>query len=90
MSKVKTQTDVTSYRTIKKGNTEIEIPITTEENKTIMELNFNHFINVLSDILVRNSDLMDFNLGQIWETPISAIHKNIVWCFSYERFKHKQ
>lgn len=76
MAKAKTELH---YRSVQKGATTIEIPVAdSAESQMIMELNFNHFINVLSDILVKHAGenkCMDsnktenFERGQTQVTP---------------------
>ena len=50
MAEVKT---IKQYRTKQDGNTVIEFPVVDEESKNIIEVNFNQYIDVLSDILVK-------------------------------------
>ncbi len=50
MAEVKT---IRQYRTKQDGNTLIEFPVIDEESKNIIEVNFNQYIDVLSDILVK-------------------------------------
>ena len=54
MAEVKT---IRQYRTKQDGNTLIEFPVVDEESKNIIEVNFNQYIDVLSDILVADSGL---------------------------------
>lgn len=72
MAEVKT---IRQYRTKQDGNTLIEFPVTDEESKSIIEVNFNQYINVLSDILVKYA--VNFRLGRQWITSLSAIHKKV-------------
>ncbi len=73
MAEVKT---IRQYRTKQDGNTLIEFPVVDEENKNIIEVNFNQYINVLSDILVKYS--VNFRLGRQWVVPLSANIENDV------------
>lgn len=71
MAEVKT---IRQYRTKQDGNTLIEFPLVDEESKNIIEVNFNQYIDVLSDILVKYA--VNFKSGRQRVTPLSAIHKN--------------
>ena len=75
MAEVKT---IRQYRTEQDGNTLIEFPIVDEENKNIIEVNFNQYIDVLSDILVKYA--VNFRLGRQWVVPLSAKHKKSKLC----------
>ena len=61
---------IKQYRTEQDGNTLIEFPIVDEENKNIIEMNFNQYIDVLSDILVKYA--VNFRSGRQWVIPLSA------------------
>lgn len=72
MAEVKT---IRQYRTKQDGNTLIEFPVVDEESKNIIEVNFNQYIDVLSDILVKYA--VNFRLGRQWVVPLSAKHKKV-------------
>lgn len=72
MAEVKT---IRQYRTKQDGNTLIEFPVIDEESKNIIEVNFNQYIDVLSDILVKYA--VNFRLGRQWVVPLSAKHKKV-------------
>ena len=65
MAEVKT---IKQYRTEQDGNTLIEFPVTDEESKGIIEVNFNQYIDVLSDILVKYA--VNFKSGRQWVVPL--------------------
>lgn len=67
---------IEQYRTELDGNTLIEFPVMDEENKNIIEVNFNQYINVLSNILVKYA--VNFRLGRQWVVPLSANIENDV------------
>ena len=48
----------------------IEFPVVDEESKNIIEVNFNQYIDVLSDILVKYA--VNFRSGRQWVIPLSA------------------
>lgn len=73
MAEVKT---IRQYRTKQDGNTLIEFPVVDEESKNIIEVNFNQYIDVLSDILVKYA--VNFRLGRQWVLPLSANVKNCI------------
>ena len=75
MAEVKT---IRQYRTEQDGNTLIEFPVTDEESKGIIEVNFNQYIDVLSDILVKYA--VNFKSGRQWVVPLSAKHKKSKLC----------
>lgn len=60
MAKVK---DIKEYKTIEDGYTSIKVPISDDESHVIMELNFNHYVNILSEVLVKYSS--NFKVGQM-------------------------
>ncbi len=72
MAEVKT---IRQYRTKQDGNTLIEFPVVDEESKNIIEVNFNQYIDVLSDILVKYAT--NFKSGRQWVIPLSAEHKKV-------------
>lgn len=72
MAEVKT---IRQYRTKQDGNTLIEFPIVDEESKNIIEVNFNQYIDVLSDILLKYA--VNFRSGRQWVVPLSAKHKKV-------------
>lgn len=72
MAEVKT---IRQYRTKQDGNTLIEFPVVDEESKNIIEVNFNQYIDVLSDILVKYA--VNFRSGRQWVVPLSAKHKKV-------------
>ncbi len=72
MAEVKT---IRQYRIERDGNTLIEFPVTDEESKSIIEVNFNQYINVLSDIIVKYA--VNFRSGRQWIISLSAIHKKV-------------
>ena len=67
MAEVKT---IRQYRTKQDGNTLIEFPVVDEESKNIIEVNFNKYIDVLSEILVKYA--VNFRSGRQWVVPLSA------------------
>lgn len=73
MAEVKT---IKQYRTEQDGNTLIEFPVVDEENKSIIEVNFNQYIDVLSDILVKYA--VNFRTGRQWVAPLSANIENCI------------
>ena len=73
MAEVKT---IKQYRTEQDGNTLIEFPVTDEESKGIIEVNFNQYIDVLSDILVKYA--VNFKSGRQWVVPLSANIENCI------------
>ncbi|MCX4306952.1 MAG: hypothetical protein OSJ69_14245, partial [Acetatifactor sp.] len=75
MAEVKT---IRQYRTKQDGNTLIEFPVVDEESKNIIEVNFNQYIDVLSDILVKYA--VNFRSGRQWVVPLSAKHKKSKLC----------
>lgn len=79
MAKIKT---IKEYQAILDGATTIEIPVASDnDSQVIMEMNFNHYINVLSDILVRYStsnDSQNFKAGQMWVITMSAYIKSVL------------
>lgn len=79
MAKIKT---IKEYQAILDGATTIEIPVASDnDSQVIMEMNFNHYINVLSDILVKYStsnDSQNFNAGQMWVITMSAYIKSVL------------
>lgn len=81
MAEVKT---IKQYRTKQDGNTLIEFPILDEESKNIIEVNFNQYIDVLSDILVKYA--VNFKSGRQWVTSLSAKHKKstvLLWLIDF-------
>ena len=73
MAEVKT---IKQYRTEQDGNTLIEFPVVDEESKNIIEVNFNQYIDVLSDILVKYA--VNFTSGRQRVTPLSANIENCI------------
>lgn len=82
---------ISHYRQKQIGNAIMEFPVADDtDSSLIIDMNFRQYVNVLSDILVkytasndkqRESNLYDtqnFNLGQAWETPVSAIHTRLM------------
>ena len=90
MAEVKT---IKQYRTEQDGNTTIEIPIADEESRVVMEMNFRHYIDVLSDILVKYAS--NFKAGQAAGYAPVCKHKKktvLLWTFGfcqYIYFKRK-
>lgn len=81
MAEVKT---IRQYRTEQDGNTLIEFPVVDEENKNIIEVNFNQYSDVLSDILVKY--VVNFRLGRQWGVPLSANIKRktvLLWLLDF-------
>ena len=68
MAKVK---EIKEYKTMKDGYTNVKIPVSNKESQVIMELNFNNYVNILSQYLVKYSS--NFNVGQMGVASPSAI-----------------
>ena len=68
MAKVK---DIKEYKTIEDGYTSIKVPISDDESNVIMELDFNHYVDVLSEVLVKYSS--NFKVGQMGVITPSAM-----------------
>ena len=68
MTKVK---DIKEYKTIKDGYIDVKIPVSNDESQVIMELNFNNYVNILSQILVKYSS--NFKTGQMGVCSPSAM-----------------
>ena len=68
MAKVK---DIKEYKTIEDGYTSIKVPVSDDESHVIMELNFNHYVDVLSEVLVKYSS--NFKVGQMGVITPSAM-----------------
>ena len=68
MAKVK---DIKEYKTIEDGYTSIKVPVSDDESHVIMELNFNHYVNILSEVLVKYSS--NFKVGQMGVMTPSAM-----------------
>ena len=68
MAKVK---DIKEYKTIEDGYTNIKVPVSDDESHVIMELNFNHYVDVLSEVLVKYSS--NFKVGQMGVMTPSAM-----------------
>ncbi len=71
MAKVKT---ISRYRTEQDGGTTVEIPVSDEESKVIIEVNFKQYVDVLSDILMKY--VSKFKVGQVAgrRMPLPAAH----------------
>lgn len=64
MTKVR---QIKEYKAIQDGKTTIEIPVSDKESQPIMELNFNNYVNILSDIIVKYSS--NFRVGRHGQMP---------------------
>lgn len=80
MAKVK---DIKEYKTIEDGYTSIKVPVSDDESHVIMELNFNHYVNILSEVLVKYSS--NFKVGQMGVMTPSAMKPLVAYaiCLIY-------
>ena len=78
MAKVK---DIKEYKTIQDGYTNIKVPVSNNESQVIMELNFEHYVNVISQILVKYSS--NFKVGQMGVDSPSAIRHLLTYCLLF-------
>lgn len=81
---------ISHYRQKQIGNAIMEFPMADDaDSSLIIDMNFRQYVNVLADILItyaasddeqRESNLYDarnFDWGQAWVTPVSAIHTRL-------------
>lgn len=68
MAKVK---EIKEYKAIQDGYTSVKIPVPNEESQVIMELNFNNYVTILSQFLVKYSS--NFKVGQMRVDTLSAL-----------------
>ena len=68
MAKVK---EIKEYKAIQDGYISVKIPVPNEESQVIMELNFNNYVTILSQFLVKYSS--NFKVGQMRVDTLSAL-----------------
>ena len=78
MAKVK---EIKEYKAIQDGYTSVKIPVPNEESQVIMELNFNNYVNILSQFLVKYSS--NFKVGQMRVDTLSALKHLMIYAIYF-------